>query len=136
MFNDIKVGDEVLVEVQRLSCYGGDSYHKAKVAKISDKRFVVDMGERQVTFLKSDGYSYPASDRTRAFPVTDERIMNRYLKCNAKGHFNRSFREAESLLSRLRSENYIDEVEKLQQITKQLNQISALVKSILPDKNK
>lgn len=136
MFDSISVGDEVIVETYRMNCYGGNSYHKGKVIKVSDKRFVVDIGERQVTFLKSDGCSYPASDRTRAFPVTDETIMDKYIKYKAKSQFNRSSREAESLLSKLRNESYIKDTAGLMQLTEQLNQISVLVKSILPDRNK
>lgn len=136
MFDSISVGDEVIVETYRMNCYGGNSYHKGKVIKVSDKRFVVDIGERQVTFLKSDGYSYPASDRTRAYPLTDEVIMSQYVAYNIKSEFNRASREAESLFCKLRNESYIEKIEELRQLTEQLNQISALVKFILPDRNK
>ena len=136
MFDNISVGDEVIVEAYRMNCYGGNSYHKGKVIKVSDKRFVVSLWNSQVTFLKSDGYSYPASDRTRAYPITDEVIMSRYVAYKIKSEFNRASREAESLFCKLRNESYIEKIEELGRLTEQLNQISALIESILLDRNK
>lgn len=90
MFNDIKVGDKVIVKSYS-NTYRNLAYYKGTVVSVSGKRFTVTCTgvNSNLTFLKSDGGSYPSSDRYQAYRYDNEVAKEAYSKNRLRNKIKR-----------------------------------------------